>query len=236
MSPETSASPSALNDQLAGQLVDDHKKLKLSGTGLAQEMNGITVQLPLPGRHNAQNLLAAIATARAVGLSSQEVLRGLETFRGASGRSELRSLLDGTPVICDYYNASPLSMRAGIAMLTQLSERTGARKIACLGDMLELGAGEESFHRELAAELIAHGISAVFLLGPRMRWLLDELNKQGFSGVAQHFESHETLSSQLLTEMHAGDAVLIKGSRSMKMEEVWKRLEAARGNSENKKP
>lgn len=183
--------------------------------------------LPLPGRHNANNLLAAITVAVGMGLSADEIRRGLQTFQGAEGRSELKRLPNGSRAICDYYNASPPSMQAAFELLTHEASAASppSPRWACLGDMLELGTEEEKFHRELAAKIVAHGLEHVLLYGTRMRWLQEELLRRDFRGDCRHFESHDDLSSVLGKEFPAGGVLLLKGSRSMRMEQVWKSLE-----------
>jgi UDP-N-acetylmuramoyl-tripeptide--D-alanyl-D-alanine ligase len=186
-------------------------------------------QLPLPGAHNALNTLAAIAIATGLGLTEAEIDKGLGTFKPIYGRSELKDI--GSPgktihVLCDYYNANPDSMRAGIELLSQIAKKSHSKnKFACLADMLELGSGEERFHRELSAPIVASEIGHVYLFGTRMKWLEDELQKRGYSGELRHFDQHSAISDRLAEILKPGDSVLIKGSHSMKMEEVKKLLE-----------
>jgi UDP-N-acetylmuramoyl-tripeptide--D-alanyl-D-alanine ligase len=188
--------------------------------------SGFALPMPIPGAHNAGNLLVAVTAARALGLSPIEIQRGLSGFQGSGGRSELRILPGSTAVLCDYYNANPTSVEAGLDLLETVAARHHAKKkIAVLGDMLELGEGEEAFHRGLADKLGATHVDAIFLYGDRMRWLRDELKKRSSPARVSHFASHAELADALAREIHAGDALLIKGSRGMKMEEVWKRIE-----------
>lgn len=188
--------------------------------------SGFELALPVPGAHNAGNLLVAVTTALSLGLSPIEIQRGLSTFQGAYGRSELKILPGPTPVLCDYYNANPSSVVAGLDLLASTAmKHLSRRKIAVLGDMLELGTKEEAFHRALAEKIGSTGISSLFLYGERMKWLLDEMQKN-LSGIkTRHFSSHSDLAQALTTEIRSGDAILIKGSRGMKMEEVWKQIE-----------
>jgi UDP-N-acetylmuramoyl-tripeptide--D-alanyl-D-alanine ligase len=131
-----------------------------------------------------------------------------------------------TPVICDYYNANPTSVEAGLDLLASVASKHGAKKkLAVLGDMLELGAGEEGFHRGLADRLTQTQVETIFLYGDRMRWLFDELKKRSSTARVGHFKTHAELSEALEREIQPGDALLIKGSRGMKMEEVWKKIE-----------
>ena len=126
-------------------------------------------------------------------------------------------------MVCDYYNANPTSVEAGLELLTQIAKES--QRWACLADMLELGVNEEKFHRDLSKKLIALKIENVLLYGPRMKWLLAELKSRPFAGTVTHFDTHQDLARDLISRFQPGDAILIKGSRGMKMEEVWKILE-----------
>ena len=192
----------------------------------------LQVRPPLPGQHNLSNLLGAIAMAYSLGLSFSEIERGLKTFKGAEGRSDVRVLAGSTTVLCDYYNAQPASMKAGIQMLCDFhfkARTQGANPLrkrwAVLGDMLELGDAEEVFHREIADQLIEEGIENVLLYGPRMIFLFDELKTRGYQGYHAHFKTHTELTQALTSRFQPGDTLLIKGSRGMRMEEVWKMVE-----------
>lgn len=182
--------------------------------------------LPLPGAHNAMNLLSAIALARAMDLSGEQIRRGIARFEGAEGRSQVREIAPKTPVLCDYYNANPASTRAALELLSQLASRRSmtGRRWACLADMLELGPEEQSYHRGLAEPIRSLGIEQVLLFGPRMRALREELDAS--PGTVLHFTTREELARYLVSGVRPGDAILIKGSRGMRMEEVWKTLEA----------
>ncbi len=207
---------------LLGKLSGDGSRLELALDGAPP----FSMDLPLPGKHNAMNLLAASAVGILLGLTPQELQAGLATFKGVEGRSEVRKSRQGNLVLCDYYNASPPSTAAGLELLTHLSP--GRVRWACLGDMLELGDGEEKFHRDLCLQIRESKIEHVLLYGPRMKWLLDELNEARnvgkFRGDARHFKTHSELADALEAGLRPEDSVLIKGSRGMKMEEIWKRF------------
>jgi len=205
-------------DTLVGQVSPDGTRIECSGR--IRE----SFELPLRGFHNASNFLSALSLALAAGLTPAEIRTGLQGFKPAAGRSEIRELPGPTPVICDYYNANPSSMSAGLELLQEVG-RTRIRW-ACLGDMLELGTNEELLHRQLAPKIIESKVDHVLLFGPRMRALQTELQSSEFSGKVSHFDSHEELAQELLAQAKPRDAILIKGSRGMKMEEIWVRLEA----------
>jgi UDP-N-acetylmuramoyl-tripeptide--D-alanyl-D-alanine ligase len=194
---------------------------------LGAELGGteLTLEVPLPGRHNAQNLLAAVTTAAAIGLTPDEIQKGLATFEGAEGRSQIRPLpsSNGTLVICDYYNASPVSMGAAFQLLAQTGTPQATR-IACLADMKELGTEELQFHSELSAPLLKSGASIVLLHGTRMKSLFDTLQKTGFRGTLAHFDDLPSMAAEARRLAAPGSVILIKGSRSMKMETVWQEL------------
>ena len=200
----------------------------LSREGSELEIENEKYPLPLPGRHNALNLLAAIAIAGSVGITPSEIRRGLETFQGAEGRSQLRKLKNGALILCDYYNANPTSTEAAFELLHQMAHASSPARprVVVLGDMLELGAGEESFHRGLAPSIVRFKFEEVFLFGERMKWLDQELKSQHFQGKLKHFANRDELFQELKKSVNSETAALIKGSHSMKMEEIWKKLES----------
>ncbi len=208
-----------LDKAVRGEYDADRQILRVAlPIGSVYELN-----MPVPGAHNAGNLLVAVTMATALGLSPIEIQRGLASYDGgANGRSELQVLPGNTLVVCDYYNANPSSVVAGLDLLDSTARRFGSgKKIAVLGDMLELGAEEERFHRDLAKTVLSAKVDLLLLYGDRMRWLFEELKKTSASIQVGHFRSHQDLSETLLKEMRPGDALLIKGSRGMKMETVW---------------
>lgn len=194
--------------------------ITVNGLGLSS----VSFPLPLPGIHNVRNFLGALAMALVEGLTEAEIREGLSHFRPAEGRTNLRRLEGGTLVLADYYNANPASMQAAFEWLDLEWNQSGrrGRKIAILGDMLELGPGEERFHRELADALVRASVDAVFLFGPRMKWLADSLAKTSIP--TRHFDTHEALAQAAGETLTANDCLLVKGSRGMKMETVLKFL------------
>lgn len=181
--------------------------------------------VPLEGAHNAMNLLGAITLAHGLGLSVQEMRAGLATFTPPPGRSEVHQWR-GCKVFADTYNANPASVVAALETLFGPTKANGETWV-CLGDMLELGKFEEKMHRGLAESILQHGVKHVFLFGPRMKMLEHELRKRSFSGSLRHFVSQEKLAEDLRAQAKAGDRILIKGSRGMKMENVWKALQTS---------
>lgn len=179
-----------------------------------------TFPLPLEGRHNALNLLGAVTAAWAAGVSPAEMRAGLVKFTPPPGRSEAHEWR-GVKVLADFYNANPVSVGAS---LETICKGGGERVWACLADMLELGELEEELHRSLSEPILHHRVGHVLLFGPRMKHLENELRKRGYAGELRHFESKSGLTAHLLAQTRAGDRIVIKGSRSMAMGEVWEAL------------
>jgi UDP-N-acetylmuramoyl-tripeptide--D-alanyl-D-alanine ligase len=205
---------------LCGNLVTKGDEQKLEVRGLGQKK--FEVNLPLPGKHNAMNLLGAVAVAIASGVKPSEITQGIKSFRSSGGRSDLKETNNGVKVLCDFYNANPASMRAAFAVAQEFGG--GGRVFYCLGDMKELGVQEESLHRQLADDLVRQNQATVYLYGDRMTWLFDEMKKRGYAGTAKHFNRQEDLIVELSKVVKPKDFVVIKGSNSMKMGSIWDAL------------
>ena len=177
--------------------------------------------LPLPGEHHAHNLLAAITLTQFFDMSCAQLREGLSRFKTAYGRTEIYHLENGIDVIGDYYNSNPTSLNAALVLLAAKKHKPSYH--AVLGDMLELGEGEERFHRDIAKCLIDQKVSHVWLLGERMKWLKSELEKTA-TIETRHFATHDELVNSLRSSLKPESQVLIKGSRGMKMEKILKSL------------
>ena len=223
LNPESASTQTPDSNLISGRLSSNGEDLSCQLSPLEH----ITLPLPLLGRHNALNLLGAVATAVSLGLKPEEIQRGLKNFKGAEGRSEVKHLPRSLTVLCDYYNAQPTSVAAGLELLAQLTQNSPGSpgNWACLGDMLELGPEEEIFHRQLASKIIEYQIQTVLLYGPRMASLADELKVRQYRGSCSHFNNQSELTEALIQGIKPGAFILIKGSRGMKMEEVWKSFE-----------
>ncbi len=168
------------------------------------------VCMPLSGRHMVANALAAAAAALSAGASLGEVVCGLESVRGVSGRLLRRDIAD-IALIDDSYNANPGSVRAAIEVLGA----SKGRKILALGHMAELGAEAAQQHREIAAYARENRLDAAFFVGEYACMMATEF---GHNGSA--FSDKPSLISALKNYLQAGDTVLVKGSRSAEMEVV----------------
>lgn len=169
------------------------------------------VRLPLPGRHNILNSLAAAACAVALGMDVGEIAQGLEQARNLGGRLSVQHTPQGAQLIDDSYNANPDSLRAGMEWLAGLS---GERWLI-LGAMAELGSDSEALHRQAGEQARQLGIQRLYTLGA-----LAAHAAQGFGPGAQAFKELDTLLHAVRQELAPGVTVLIKGSRSARMERV----------------
>jgi UDP-N-acetylmuramoyl-tripeptide--D-alanyl-D-alanine ligase len=175
----------------------------------------LDIELPLPGRHNIMNALAAVAVGRELGLKDQAIRNGLRAPQMTGKRLRIFEK-NNFRVIDDTYNASPASVRAALDVLNELGK--GKRKLAVLGDMLELGPEAAAIHREIGQYAAATGVDRLFACGELAREYVSGFRSVNPAG--EHFESKPALIDRLQSELRPGDQILVKGSRGMKMEEV----------------
>ena len=177
----------------------------------------VSYKLGAPGRHLVQNSLAVLAAVSLLGgdlARAALALAGLAAGKGRGQRQELR-VPGGTAMLIDEsYNANPASMDAAIALLGQTEPGRNGRRIAILGDMLELGRGAEAMHAGLAAPLAEADVDAVFLVGPLMRALWDALPVRMHGGYAERASDMESL---VVDAIAPGDVIMVKGSNASRM-------------------
>lgn len=182
--------------------------------------SGETCQLTIPmlGRHNVSNALAAVAAGYCLGLTAQEIARGLSELHMTGMRFECRKLGEYN-IINDAYNASPMSMEASLATLHELTAAKGRRAIAVLGDMLELGHVAVAAHRKVGAQAVGAGVAAVVTLGEMGHEIAAGASEAGLGAVFA-CDTHQQAAEQLKALLMPGDTVLFKGSRGMAMEKI----------------
>jgi len=186
----------------------------------------LPVVLPVAGSCNVLNALAAAATAMALDVPAIEIVAGLQSYRPLDGRMETVTLDNGVVLLKDYYNANPLSMGAALEALDQLNG--GGRRMAVLGDMLELGDESERLHQEVGA-FAAKYCDLLLLLGDMAEAMARGARAAGLGARRVRIAaSHEEAVSCLSRALRSGDRVLIKGSRGMRMERIAEGLSAAR--------
>lgn len=180
----------------------------------------IEVELAAPGRHIALDACAAVVVGWALGIDAVDIVRGLASWKVVGMRMRVESLRDGIVVLNDAYNANPASTSAA---LETLASTGGRRKVALLGDMLELGAAETAAHEAILREAAAAGVDLLGLVGPRYGGLA-ELASELIEGDLLLAEDSVGLASQLMEHLQPGDVVLLKGSRGIRMERVLEEL------------
>jgi UDP-N-acetylmuramoyl-tripeptide--D-alanyl-D-alanine ligase len=180
----------------------------------------IRYRIGAEGAHWALNSVAALAAADVVGADLHAAAHALADLRAVDGRGAARKIVAAFGaflLVDDSYNANPASMAAAFATLGARNPGPGGRRIAALGDMLELGPDERAFHAGLAAPLEAAGVELVFCAGARMAALNEALPPERRGGYA---ESAEALIPVLAGSLRSGDVVLVKGSNSARMSRV----------------
>ena len=204
----------------------ENKDVDVRATEIVPEDNGVSftvngfgqsfrVQLPIDGRHNVYNALAAIAASMEAGAAPQQIQQALPLFSNTGMRQNTYRKC-GFVIIDDSYNAGPESVEAALRVMGD--RRCEGKKIAVLGDMLELGNRASAEHYRIGR--IAAGIVDVLLAyGPWSSSMVDGAQTGGMSlRKAIRFDSHEELVNTLLYQAKPGDMILFKGSRGMKME------------------
>jgi UDP-N-acetylmuramoyl-tripeptide--D-alanyl-D-alanine ligase len=184
----------------------------------------VTYKIGAPGRHFVSNTLAVLAAAELAGADLALAALALADFVPAAGRGTRYSLElpEGSALLIDEsYNANPTSMQAALALLGQAPIGRRGRRIAVLGDMLELGATAGPLHKGLANAITGNAIDLVFCAGPMMHELWEALPHNRRGGYA---ETAAALEPDVLTAVRGGDAVMVKGSAGSKMGPIVKSL------------
>ena len=171
----------------------------------------IDLVLPLPGSHNIMNALAATAGAIALNIDLTAIKKGLEAVTPTPGRMKQYFLDNGLQIIDDTYNANPFSLQAAVNTLTTFH----GKKIVVLGDMGELGPDAEQIHFKAGLKIREANIDYLFTLGH-----LSAATSKAFGENAHHFNHYEKLIIALQPFLTKEVTVLVKGSRSMKMENI----------------
>ena len=186
-----------------------------SRLSIASPAGLIEVDLPVPGAHNVHNALAATAAAIAVGVAPADIAVGLAGFTPVKGRGVRHTLSPGALLVDDSYNANPDSVRAAIDLLATLP----APRTLVLGDMGEVGHEGPAFHREVGAYAAQRGIDALLTHGEAAREAA-----AAFGAGARHLDGIDALIEAARVRVAAGGALLVKGSRFMRMERVVQAL------------
>lgn len=174
--------------------------------------------LPLLGRHNVVNCLAALTVARYFNISEDKIKDGLSHLQLTGMRIEQLVSTHGVTVLNDAYNASPTSMKAAIDVLH--NAKGYRRKIAVLGDMLELGPQEKEYHAEIGSYVTTDKVNMLYTYGPLSSCIAEAAMVNLTETNVFAFTDKAALITHLEEQIHPKDIVLVKGSRGMKLEEV----------------
>jgi UDP-N-acetylmuramoyl-tripeptide--D-alanyl-D-alanine ligase len=194
-------------------------------TQVAFEIDGKTYfcELPTPGVHIAHNAAGALAVALAAGVDPGQACEAMTAYEPVGMRMAIESLPKGVTAFNDAYNANPTSMEASLRMFASLP----GRKVAVLGDMLELGEDEARYHDEIAELAVRLRLDRVLLVGPRMSLALQGVD----AGRVERAVDGTLLAGPLADWLGAGDRVLFKGSRGAKVERILHALSQALASS-----
>ncbi len=181
-------------------------------------LQGRFFHLAVPGRHHVYNALAATAVGAALDVPVEQAAKALGAFRPSKLRGQIVEW-NGIRLLNDTYNANPASMRAALETLARMSVSEGGRRVAVLGDMLELGASAVQSHERLGELAAGIGMDAIFALGD----MSGHVSRGGISGGlpsdrSRAFKDRESLVTDLRAFLKPGDLVLMKGSRGVAME------------------
>ena len=181
-----------------------------------REGRNFTVEIPLPGEHMIYNALAATAVATILGLSDEEIQKGIAAVEPVGGRSHIIRK-EKVTIIDDCYNANPVSMKAAVDLLTMANSRT----VAILGDMFELGNNENELHHEVGAYAAEKGIDVILCVGNLSKNMYEgALSVTDSTSKIYYFVDKATLLEQLGGLLQLGDSVLVKASHGMHFEEL----------------
>lgn len=195
----------------SGQLTEDGTRLSIECP-----LGQLDVPFVLKGRHNVMNALCAAAATSAVSVTPEAVIAGLSKMQPVSGRLQYKQGQRGAQLIDDSYNANPASMRAAIDVL---ATRAGERWFV-MGDMGELGGDAATMHADIGRYAKGAGIEHLYTVGK-----MSDAAAESFGADGEHFDDWQALVEALTAQLHEAATVLIKGSRSMRMERIVSALE-----------
>jgi UDP-N-acetylmuramoyl-tripeptide--D-alanyl-D-alanine ligase len=215
----------AADIRAAGQVADTSEGVSFV---LETSQGRRAVRLHFAGRHNVTNALAAAGVGLALGLPLERIVQGLEAARPAKGRCVWRRA-GALRILDDTYNANPVSVLAALDTLG--TSAGGMRRVVVLGDMLELGPIAEAEHRAMGRAVAASGAAEFVGLGRSCRIAVEAAREAGLA-ESHHADTFEDSVAHLLKRLAPGDAVLVKGSRGMRMERVVDALLARFGGED----
>jgi UDP-N-acetylmuramoyl-tripeptide--D-alanyl-D-alanine ligase len=196
------------------------EQVEATAEGSRFRARGVEVFLPLAGVHNVSNCLAAMLAAEYLGIGIEEAAAAVADMSPVHDRLE-RIVTPHLVVLDDAYNANPGSLRAAAETLALFD---APRRIAIVGDMLELGEHSRALHKDAGRFLTTLEIDIILAVGPKSVALAEAASTASVRGTVRHYKTVAALLRQLPEFLTPGDLVLVKGSRGMKMERVVQAL------------
>lgn len=208
---------SNLSDVVAENIELGEENSKFIAKNQSEKVN---IDVPVGGEHFIYNALCGFMVGKVLGLSSEEIQNGISNFELTKKRMDIRSLKNGATLINDSYNASYESMKAS---LKYLSNRTDLRKIAVLGDMLELGKFSKELHKKVGEEVANNNIDILICRGKFAKDIISKASKNKKTQCIL-LQNNEEILNKLKEILREGDVVLIKASNGMKFYEICQKL------------
>ena len=205
------------SDVIAEKIELGEEKSKFVAKTLSEKVN---IDVPVGGEHFVYNALCGFMVGKVLGLTSKEIQNGISKFELTKKRMDIRALKNGATLINDSYNASYESMKAS---LKYLSNRTDLRKIAVLGDMLELGEFSKELHEKVGEEVANNNIDILICRGKFAKDIISKASKNKKTQCIL-LQNNEEILSKLKEILREGDVVLIKASNGMKFYEICQKL------------
>lgn len=185
-----------------------------------------TFSIPMIGKHNVSNAMAALSVGRHFGESDEEIAASLSDFTPTANRMEWEKGDVGEDIMSDIYNSNPTAVRAVLTSFGQIAMENGGRRIAVLADMLELGEASATLHEKLSDSLDPQVINEVYLYGDEMKHLYNALQDK-YDAANLHYypvDHMEPMINDLKNDIKPDDIVVLKGSHGMHLEKVVDRL------------
>lgn len=186
------------------------------------------IKLPVTGKYNATNAMIASYVGKLLNISEEKIISALAQLNLTRNRTEWKKAANGADILSDVYNANPTAMKLILETFSSIPANNGGKKIAVLADMKELGDSELALHAAMIASLDPAVIDRIFLFGPLMQALADEVAQVYSVGKWYYFaqaDQVDELTEQIQKELGPNDQILLKGSNSMKLAQVVECLE-----------
>lgn len=177
-------------------------------------------RLAIPGYHNIYNAMMAAALSNEIGIKPETIKNALQETQPDDLRMEICEI-NGKYIINDCYNANPVSLKSAIDTLKTIAETRNSRSVAILGDMLELGSKSDDYHEEIGRYLLEKGIDLLIVFGDKTKTTYQVFRDiKDSANESYYFKDRDSLASSVKNLLRTGDVILIKGSRSNRMEEI----------------